>query len=98
MHDFPCILGIQGFQFENSVAYSFRIRTPAQQLLVHFRRLKKGEYIDEFGRDCDEGITLESLHESWEINPQMMADIIREKGVSLYDDPRRNTLRPVVIT
>lgn len=48
--------------------------------------------------DCDEGITLESLHESWEINPQMMADIIREKGVSLYDEPRRNNLRPVVIT
>lgn len=59
MHDFPCILGVKGFQFENGIAYAFRIRTPAQQLLVHFRRLKKGEYIDEFGRDCEGQIVQE---------------------------------------
>ena len=50
--DFPCILSIRGFSFDNPRMYGHRIHTPAQQLLVHYRRLKKGEYIDVFGRDC----------------------------------------------
>lgn len=47
--------------------------------------------------DCSEDITEESLLESWEINPQMMADIVRERGVSLFGESRTNSLRPVVI-
>jgi hypothetical protein len=47
--------------------------------------------------DCDENITLDALEESWKDNPQAMANLIREKGVSLFSETHRDISRPIVI-
>lgn len=44
--------------------------------------------------DCDEGITQSIWRTMWDTNPQMCADIIRERGVKLYGEPMPvNTVR-----
>lgn len=50
-------------------------------------RFNPQRYYEIYAIDCDETITKEDLEESFDLNPNNMAKLIRSRGVCIHGEP-----------
>jgi hypothetical protein len=64
-------------------------RNPVDEIIARLTmraRFNSQRHYEIYAIDCDESFTPEVWSTLWDENPQMCADMIREKGVKLWSD------------